>query len=440
MPVKPRWIDRALKGTALVAIAVLCGFVYASSPTSLLKATSSGIAALNHGRSAGLAPSAPGAGGQSAEASTPGLSGGSIFVSGGSASSAAHTATIPTLTSSSIGLWAADWGGAASRRSTAGWQAAAKNDSILIGNGGGYSKMIPQLHAWNPKLTVLMYNLGPYLQKGSSTYSQTLSAHPTWFAHDSRGRLINLPMFPGNYLMDAGNAAYRSWHAAQLAATVSAGGFDGAMVDSVGDDVLGHYASGVPVNPSTHQTYSVTTWLGDEVLLLNNDKAALGGKYLAFNGLVSGRDYVRDSSILATSNADAGIAELFLRQPKSAINAFPSATEVQQSLAMMTAMAARGKAFLGWTKVWVSASSAQLAKWERFTLGVYLLGRGSASYLDFMPSHSADNTVISYSNLTSNLGAPLGPYTMSGSTFTKSFQNGKVTVNASSEAVTIQVG
>lgn len=442
MPVKPRWTDRALKSAALTAASLLVAIGVVASPA--VQNVASGIAGLNSGRSSGLTPSTVGGTGQSAAASTPGSARGGAPGPGAPLASAAsltsnasNAGNAPTTTGTSIGLWASDWGGAAAKRSTAGWQAAARNDRILIGNAGVYPKWIPQLHAWNPNLTVLVYNLGPYLQKGSSTYSQILSAHPTWFAHDSHGRLINLPMFPGNYLMDAGNAAYRSWQATQVAASVSAGGFDGAMVDSVGDDVLGHYASGVPVNPSTHQAYTVTTWLGDEALLLSGDKATLGHKYLAFNGLVSGPDYARDSSILATSNADAGIAELFLRQPTSSINAFPSATVVQQSLAMMAAMTARGKAFLGWTKVWVSASAAQLSQWETFTLGVYLLGRGSASYLDFMPSHSADNTAVNYSNLTMNLGAPLGPYTVSGSTFTRSFQNGKVTVNAGTQNATI---
>ena len=71
----------------------------------------------------------------------------------------------PSSTSSAIGLWAADWGGAAGKRSSAGWEAAAQNDSILIGNAGVYAKWIPQLRAWNPKLMILVYNLGPYLQK-----------------------------------------------------------------------------------------------------------------------------------------------------------------------------------------------------------------------------------------------------------------------------------
>lgn len=433
MPVKPRWTDRALRGTALVVIGLLFGIAYASSSSSM-RTLSSGIAALNSGRFSGLTPSALGAAGQSAAASTPGTSGGTTSGSGGAVSlvGAGGNALSPASTSSSIGLWAADWGGAASKRSAAGWQAAAHNDSILIGDAHVYSKELAQLHAWNPSLLVLVYNLGPYLQKGSTTYSQTLAQHPTWFAHDSKGHLINLPMFPGNYLMDEGNSAYRAWQASQLEQTVAAYGFDGAMVDSVGSGPVGggHYASGVPVNAATGKPYTPAEYLANSVLMLNGDKAALGTKFLAFNGLISGPEYLSETHILATSNANAGVSELFLRQPNASVNAFPNATTVQDSITMMADLAAAGKAFLGWTKVWVNASSAQVAKWEQFALGVYLLGRQSLSYLDFMPSHSADNTVVSYSNMSDNLGAALGAYTVSGSTFTRKFQHGTVTVNA----------
>jgi len=342
--------------------------------------------------------------------------------------------------STTVGLWAADWGGAASKRTTAGWQAAATNDSVLIGQAGVYKKWIPQLKAWNPNLIILEYNLGPYLQKGSASYNTVLADDPTWFARDSHGNLINLPMFPSNYLMDPGNAGYRAWHSAQLAASVSEYGFDGAMDDSVGDGPLGHYASAVPVDPATGQSYAMSTWLGNEVLMLNSDKAALDGKYLAFNGLVSGRDYVRDSSILATSNADAGVSELFLRQPTSPVTTYPNATMLQDSLQMMSDMAARGKTFLGWTKVWSTGTPAQIAQWEQFALGVYLLGQQQgSSFLDFMPSHSADNTAVSYSNLQCDMGAPLGPYAVNGTVYTRSFQNGTVTVNLATTASTIQM-
>jgi hypothetical protein len=342
-------------------------------------------------------------------------------------------------TTSTIGLWAADWGGAASKRTAAGWQAAATNDSVLIGGAGVYKKWIPQLKAWNPRVTILEYNLGPYLQKGSANYTTVLASDPSWFAHDSHGNLINLPMFPGNYLMDPGNAGYRAWHASQLAASVAQYGFDGAMDDSMGAGPIGHYASAPPVDPTTKAPYTATSWLNTQVLMLNTDKAALNGKYLAFNGLVSGPMFVRESSILSTSNADAGVSELFLRQPTAPVTSYPTATTLSDSLTMMSDMAAHGKTFLGWTKVWSTGTSAQISQWEQFAVGVYLLGQQSGSMLDFMPSHSADNTAVSYSNLDSNMGAPLGAYTVNGSVYSRTFQNGTVTVNLSTTYATIQM-
>ncbi|MGD0370608.1 MAG: putative glycoside hydrolase [Candidatus Dormibacteria bacterium] len=346
----------------------------------------------------------------------------------------------PGSTSSTIGLWAADWGGAAGQRSSAGWQAAAQNDSILIGNAGVYAKWIPQLRSWNPKLMILVYNLGPYLQSGSSDFNTIRQQDPSWFAHDAHGNLITLHKFPGNYLMDVGNAGYRAWHAQQLAATVAADGFDGAMDDSMGTAALSTgYSTGVPIDAATGQAYTDAEYLANSVLMLNADKAALNGKYLAFNGLISGTEYERDTETLATSNANAGISELFLRQPTSPINSFPSTSELDATLEMMSSMAAHGKALLGWTKVWVNASSAQLNKWEQYGLAAYLLGRGSASYWDFMPSHSADNTVISYSNMRDQLGTPLGNYTTNGSTLTRKFQDGSVSLNTSTDTGTITV-
>jgi hypothetical protein len=239
--------------------------------------------------------------------------------------------------------------------------------------------------------------------------------------------------------MDPGNAGYRAWHASQLAAAVAQYGFDGAMDDSMGAGPLGHYASGVPVDVATGQPYTVTQWLDEGVLMLNGDKAALGGKYLAFNGLVSGAMYVRESSILATSNADAGVSELFLRQPTSSVTTYPNATALVDSLQMMSDMAAHGKTFLGWTKVWSSGTTAQVTQWEQFALGSYLLGQQSGSELDFMPSHAADNTAVLYPNLQTSMGAPLGPYSVSGSIYTRVFQNGTVTVNLTTSNSAIQM-
>ncbi|MGD1033918.1 MAG: putative glycoside hydrolase [Candidatus Dormibacteria bacterium] len=353
----------------------------------------------------------------------------------------ALAASPPVSRPGTVGLWAADWGGAAASRTTAEWQAAAENDSVLVGEPGVYKNWMSQLRAWNPDLTILAYNLGPYLQKGSADFATILAQDPSWFAHDANGNLINLTGFPGNYLMEMSNPGYRAWHAEQLEATVAEYGFDGAMDDSMGPAPLGkNYASGIPIDPATGQAYTASEYLANSVLLLDADKAALDGKYLAFNGLINGPTYSRETSVFATSTADAGVSELFLRAPTSSVTAYPNLTTVEDSLQMMASMSASGKAFLGWTKVWSGGTQAQVSQWEQFGLGVYLLGQESGSYWDFMPSQNADNTGCTYSNLKDQLGAPTGPYQVSGSVLTRAFADGSVTVSLTTDTATITVG
>jgi len=418
----------------LILVTILCtaGAVYSSvgAPVTASAPSVSPGGSLGAGATAVLGPSDP----SGISAAPPALASGVRPTASGSASRSGEAASEVTEapTSTSIGLWAADWGGAVGQRSAAAWQAAAENDSIMVGVPGTYEKWISQLHAWNPNLKVLAYNLGPYLQKGSAAFNTVLQNDPSWFARDANGNLINLPSFPDNYLMNPGNAAYCAWHAQQLAAVVFQDGFDGAMDDSMGNDVLGHYASAPPVDPTTGQVYTATAWMTAEVAMLDTDKAALDGKYLAFNGLVSGPQYSLISSILASSTADAGVAELFLRQPNAPVSEFPNLRSVEDSLAMMTNMAARGKAFLGWTKLWPTATPAQLSQWEQFTLAVDLLGESSSTYVDFMPSRTADNTCSPYIGTVPALGAPLGPYVQSGDTFSRQFQDGSVSLTLDS--------
>ena len=62
----------------------------------------------------------------------------------------ALAASPPVSRPGTVGLWAADWGGAAGGRTSAEWQAAAENDSVLVGQPGVYKKWMTQLRAWNP--------------------------------------------------------------------------------------------------------------------------------------------------------------------------------------------------------------------------------------------------------------------------------------------------
>ena len=56
-----------------------------------------------------------------------------------------------------------------------------------------------------------------------------------------------------------------------------------------------------------------------------------------------------------------------------------------------------------------------------------------------MPSKDADNTAVSYSNLKDQLGAPVGAYTTQGSTLSRKFQHGSVSLNTSTDTGSITV-
>lgn len=364
------------------------------------------------------------------------------------------TTTPPPPGPGAIGLWASDWRGAPTSRTAAQWQYLALHEHAVVGEPNSvYESQLTTLHAANPKLLVLAYNLGPYLAKGSANYTSVLAQHPDYFARDSAGNLITVPNFPSNTLMDPTNAGYRAWAAAAAASAIAGTAFDGLMFDSMGTGAFSGYTTAPPTNPQTHVQYTLSQWLTAEVLLLNAIKAALpASKFLAFNGLVSETKYAAtpgaptsaDDGWLATSNADAGVAERWLRNPTDSLTAgFPSASDVTTALKVMADMQAKGKQFWAWSKTWTTpaGTAAQIAQWEGVVLAVYLLGQQTGSYLDFSPSHDGDDTQapVTFPNLLSALGQPSGPYSVAGAVFTRQFQHGTVTLNTSTNTGTISL-
>src|ERR1039458_8582886 len=151
----------------------------------------------------------------------------------GAPAPAAGSGASPTL------LYAQDWNSYPRTRTAAAWQEAAVTHRILVGSPGNvYGAMIPQLHAWNPALKVLVYDLGPYTIAGTSDYTTLMSGPPDYFARDARGNLITMtagngsPAFPNNTLMEEGNPGFQAWEAQRVASNIATWGFDGAYIDS----------------------------------------------------------------------------------------------------------------------------------------------------------------------------------------------------------------
>ncbi len=347
---------------------------------------------------------------------------------------------------SSILLYAQDWNGAASGRSTSQWQQVAQTHAVLVGSAGAqYGGMIPQLHAWNPSLKVLVYDLGPYTIKGSAEYNTLMAGHPTYFAHDASGHLITMkaasgsPSFPNNTLMDEGNTGWQSWEASRVLGNINQYGFDGAYLDSMAPGPTAGGDTGIPIDPATGHAYTATSWMQAEGHAMSVIKSAIGSRFLFSTGLVNGSEFTSYTHALTDSTANGAQTDSWLRLAGSSATTYPSAGTLASDLAMVQSINAEGKSFFGWTKVWTSATAAQESAWNTYALAAYLLvDNGATDYYSFStPDLNADRTTIYYANELAALGAPTGAFSLSGGVYSRSFQNGSVTLNTNTNAASI---
>jgi hypothetical protein len=318
---------------------------------------------------------------------------------------------------------------------------------ILVGSPGPvYGDMIGQLHAWNPELKVLAYDLGPYTQAGTSAYETLMVEDPDYFARDAAGHLITVqaasgsPAFPGNTLMNEANPGWQAWEAQRVASEIASWGFDGAYIDSMGLGPFSGTTTGVPIDPSTHLAYTEAEWMAAEGQTLDVIKAAIGSKYLFSTGLVNGVEYQDDTYYLADSTANGMQTDSWMRVADGSLTQWPSASLLAADLAMVKSLQSKGKAFFAWTKVWTTATPAQESAWNTYALAAYLLvDNGVNDYYTFDSPFNSDRTTIFYPNELAALGAPTGPFTLTGGVYSRSFQCGSVTLNTGTNAAAINV-
>jgi hypothetical protein len=357
-----------------------------------------------------------------------------------------HPKVLSTSSSSPVLLYAQDWNGASTGRSTAAWQQVAETHSVLVGNAGSvYGSMIAQLHTWNPALKVLVYDLGPYTIKGTAEFTTLMASHPDYFARDASGNLITMlaasgsGAFPNNYLMDEANPGWQAEEAARVLANVNAYGFDGAYLDSMGPSPISGGNTGVPIDPSTGHAFTDSSWMQASGHALSVIKAAIGSKFLFSTGLVNGSEFTSYTDYLSDSTVNGVQTDSWLRLAGSSAAQYPATSTLAADLAMVQTLNAQGKSFFGWTKVWTTATPAQQSAWNAYALAAYLLvDNGVSDYYGFsIPSSSADRTTIYFPNELAALGAPLGGYTLSGGVYSRTFQNGSVTLNTNTNGATI---
>ena len=101
------------------------------------------------------------------------------------------------------------------------------------------------------------------------------------------------------------------------------------------------------------------------------------------NGLATGPEYFSPTAPTSQlfAGLDGGFTEAFLRTPHQRATRYFTPDAWKQSVDMLVDAGARRKPVLALTKVWSSATSAQVANWHRYSLASFLLGSDGTSYV-----------------------------------------------------------
>jgi hypothetical protein len=346
-----------------------------------------------------------------------------------------------------IALFAQDWNGYASGRSSRAWRRAAHRHLLLVGpSGPTYGERLSKLRRWNPRLKLLVYDPGPYTVAGTDLYDRLLSHHPRYFARDLDGNLLTVqaaggaPAYPNNTLMDPGVRGWRIEIARRVRAAIVRYGFDGVYLDSMGLGVFTGNTTGVPVDRSTGKRYTQAAWMRAEAKMVNRIRRSIGGRRFVFaSGLVNGYVYDRYAHILAGSRLDGMMTDSWMRTSASSVDAYPSVELFRKNLWMAKNLQARGRYFFGWTKVWTRAGDAQRHAWDRFALASYLLIKARRALYAFTPAFDVDRTFVYDRMQLARLGRALGDYTVRDGVFRRRFVHGSVRVDPAAHTARIRV-
>lgn len=312
----------------------------------------------------------------------------------------------------------------------------AQRFDLMVVAPGEFDAFATQMHAANPNLKMLVYLNGTYLptgQAGQYTEDQ--------FAHTSTGARINQALTWGNYLMNVASPTWATSRANLCKRQLLSSHADGCYLDMMGPQPLNPgYNTGRAVDPSTGKIWTYPNYMAAVAKIADSVRAANAGIPLAGNGLADGvRYYAPKSSRLMLSYVDAGHAEIWLREGRSVVSNWPTVDEWKKDVDMLAEAGAAGETVLTQTKVWTTASAAQLDQWHRFALASFLLGTDGSHWFEFSSSRTLAGVTVDSPYDRVDVGTGAGSYSMDpvSGAYVRSFTQGYAAVNPADADVTV---
>jgi hypothetical protein len=288
----------------------------------------------------------------------------------------------------------------------------------------------------NPNIRVLVYLNGSFDPNKKQQYQSS------WYALDANGNYIKSKQF-GSWLMNIGDPDWVNSVASQCT-TLLAPGYDGCFVDSLGDAALGaSYLTSQPINPATGQVWTQDQEVAAGEAIAQAVTSANPNAIIMANGLLNGASYF--SATAPTSQlfggASTAMAEAWLRAATTKVTTYQSPAVWQQQVNLITNAGDNNDVAAVTTKVWVTATAAQITAWHRLAVASFLLGTTGNAYFSFTQSQSATEFQSDAGNSLDHtqVGAALGAYKAQGKAFVRLYQDADVIVNPTKKSVTVPV-
>ena len=121
-------------------------------------------------------------------------------------------------------------------------------DVVIWHNHPDVQRALPQMKQTNPHLQAFMYReLFCVLEQETPLEESVghfawIDAHrPGWFQRDVTGRRVEVPDYPGRWVMDVGNPEWQAYWIDETLRDVLEGGWDGVFVDDALTNVKAHH-------------------------------------------------------------------------------------------------------------------------------------------------------------------------------------------------------
>ena len=309
----------------------------------------------------------------------------------------------------------------------------AKRFDFAVGLRWTFEDHIGAMESANPQFRMLTYMNGTFAKP-----KDALSMPGSWFLRDASGNKVKSVKW-GNFYMDPANPGWQAWVAQRCADWNRLSGFHGCMLDDMGSgNLISANLTARPIDPRTGKAMQTDDWIGYVTGLARKVKTANPGLLIGVNGLNNGSKFfgnnVNSKRLLAV--VDVGMAEGWLRNEYASTDTFRSESAWRAEIDMLVEAGRMNKTISLQTKIWTSASTAQVDHWRRYTYASFLLGTHGQSYLNFSPE-GPGKPPATHSWERVDIGSPTEQYAKRGGVYQRRYTGGIAMVNPTDSPVRV---